>query len=315
MTGLEVRALVGPHSALVSEPVVVKPAAYTVRLGNAGRRLLDGKDFVESLARDDLAALPCPVVREHLREAHHVRRSREKPTRRTRKNLRLPREDELRGAPVRTEAQRPIVRRIRPDNARCLFRRRREGGVAHSERIQDALLQPFFVRHSNGDLKRRGGCVDPGVSIAECLARLRHKRNGSHLTRDLAKRDGAFYDRRREARAACVRDEVADRQRTLRRNEGLLSLGVRHGHLDVGELGQELRDFVVERQPAVVDRRHERRAVEGLCHRENCEERVGTHRDLVLHVRPTCAIEAHFTRRVGDPRNDAGDKALLDILV
>jgi len=99
--------------------------------------------------------------------------------------------------------------------------------------------------------------------------------------------------------------QFADGHRVVRLLHDYLAVGTRRlGHLQVGELRNELRDRIVEFESTFLVERHQRRAGHGLGHRVDAEDRVPGHggaaRDVLL-------AEGAEVRDLAVPRNDGHD--------
>jgi hypothetical protein len=115
-----------------------------------------------------------------------------------------------------------------------------------------------------------------------------------------------------------VREQIADRDRPLRRNgahgrsrHGAGGRRQRHGRLL--ERRDVARDRVAEAEPALLDQHHRRHAGERLRLRGDAEDRVFGHGARGLEVGPAVRLELDDTAVARHERDEAGDAALVDV--
>ena len=95
-------------------------------------------------------------------------------------------------------------------------------------------------------------------------------------------------------------------------DHGHAVLTVLLGDLETRELGNELRNRVVEREAALVVVRHQGDADDRLGHRVDAEDRVLLDGDPVLDVPFAVGVEVDELPLAGDHRDDTGELAVVD---
>ncbi len=210
--------------------------------------------------------------------------------------------------------------------------RHAEAAVLHAERLEEALAEEHLQRLGRSARDQHTQHVGPRV-VHPLLARLVHERQGPEATdplirlgrrrrarRTLAKEDLllGLLDRIRvrrshdEAEAQAEGQQVAHRDRPVRRH-GLVERPVEPlQHLAVGQLGQQPIHRLVQSQLAFLHQDHRRRGRERLGHRGDAEDRVATHRVAAADRLEADRIDMRLAAPA-DQRDDARHVAALDI--
>jgi hypothetical protein len=206
-----------------------------------------------------------------------------------------------------------------------------EGGIAHLERLGDALLDELVERHAGGDLHDppqhvRRHRIFPGraglVEQCELAELVDHLGIGLaavgnlHVEIGLLHRigpHGAICEPRRMAHQVVHRHRPVLRlQHRLDRAVLLLLLD---GDFGVGEGRYVHRHAVGQRELALFHQHHGRQGNDGFGHRGDAEDRVVRHRDLRFLVAEAVGLEHHDLAVARDQHDGAGQLVVLHALV
>ena len=138
-----------PHA----QPVAIAPLGIPViSLALLRRQMVRGHQ-IHRLSAQDPDAVQRSAVQQHLREAGIIRNGGEQPAASAFK-LGLP------GRVLPVGRLHPFVDLVKPGDSALLFRRNKEAGILHAQRIKNMLLQIFAERFPAQHLDHRAEDID-----------------------------------------------------------------------------------------------------------------------------------------------------------
>nr|WP_245333813.1 hypothetical protein [Bradyrhizobium guangdongense] len=201
-----------------------------------------------------------------------------------------------------------------------------EAGIGHAEQIEDAQLQKDIERLAGDDLhdtaehvgrhrvfpgrtgvigqRQLGELVD---QVGERCQRIEHARLVVAFEQDRARIEDAVTE------TGGMGQQLADRDRALRRLDVRKTRRALLEHLAIAELRQERLDRIIEPDPAVLDQQHDRAGDEDLGVGERAEDMVGPKRRVRLAV---CKADALPVDHLAPPQHRpgrTGNDLLIDV--
>ena len=170
----------------------------------------------------------------------------------------------------------------------ALRRRHAETGIAHLQRVEDALLQERLERHPAHHLHQPRQHFQPGAVVTEARARIGGQRGAAESLHEIAKIGGRLRIAARGQHrggivagqagreAGGVGQQLANGDRAGRRSQrGRFRRA--GGHLHRGELGQVARHRIVQTDPAFFQQDQHGHRGNRLGHRIDAKDRILLH--------------------------------------
>ena len=221
----------------------------------------------------------------------------------------------------------PVARRVHGRQPVDLAGRQEEVRVVHAERAEQPLAEERAQRLPADLLDHRAQdvgvvAVDPrlaGVAVERQLGQPRHDvADRLVAVREIPAGDARllpFIGRRTVAVADAggVRQQVADGDGPLRRNDVVAAAVVRFGHGRLHELREVLADRIGDQQPPLLLQQHHADAGQGLRLRRDPEYRVRGQRRARLLVAVADGLHVGNLSAAGHDRHGAGQAVVVDV--